>query len=394
MLAFAHVPGDTVPWSLATPLDRTLPAPLPAHLSLAPAELEELGHQLWFAGQRALLSGEGAAILASTLYETRAHGERGSSPARLDDGIDRHAAHQLALRMRLEGRVARPLPPPAPLTTPAGTLTAGSERAAGMKPGTLAKLRAVARDWAKANPNGFTVLVARRGVVFLHEGYNGLTPDQGFFPASIGKTIAGLLFARAVNQGLVTFDQPLASVFRAWDRDETRGVTFRHCFYHLLGLPGHFSHGGLLNPYLDQTLLTADVAFARPGTRFVYGGDELNLTGKALELVTGQTVPRLLEDQLQAPFEEPVVQDDLGVGTRFTALYLAKVGQMLIQDSEYGRHRFFRPGFVRELWPRRVADFAPALNDATLENGIGLESSVRAVDARSLTRGTRTRSPR
>jgi len=376
MLAFARVPGDTVPWTLATPFDRELPLPLPAHLPLTPAGREEVGHELWFGGQRALHSGEGAAILANALYETRAGGGRERATAQPGDGIERHAAHQLALRMRLEGRVATPLAPPARLATPAGILTVGSERAAGMKPGTLAKLRAVTRDWAKADPNGFTVLVARRGVVFLHEGYNGFTPEQGFFPASIGKTIAGLLFARAVDQGLLTFDQPLASVFPGWDREKTRAVTFRQCFYHLLGLPGHFSHGGLLDPYLDQSLLTADVAFARPGTRFVYGGDELNLTGKALELVTGQTVQELLRDQLQAPFGEPVVQHDLGVGTRFTARYLAKIGQMLIQDGVYGEHRFFRPGFVRELWPRRVADFAPALDDPTLENGIGLEWKI------------------
>ncbi|HOU91718.1 MAG TPA: serine hydrolase [Polyangiaceae bacterium] len=376
MLAFARVPGDTVPWTLATPFDRELKIPLPGYLPLAPAALEELGHVLWLGGQRTLLSGEGAAILANALFETRADGGAPRSPARPGDGIERHAAHQLALRMRLEGRAAKPLPPPARLATPAGTLTVGSERAAGMKPGTVAKLRAVTRDWAKADPNGFTVLVARRGVVFLHEGYNGFAADQGFFPASIGKTIAGLLFARAVDQGLVTLDQPLASVFPTWDRDQTRAVTFRHCFYHLLGLPGHLSHGGLLDPYLDQTLLTADVAFARPGTRFVYGGDELNLTGKALELITGQTVQELLRVELQAPFGEPVVQHDLGVGTRFTALYLAKIGQMLIQDGAYGQYRFFRPGFVRELWPRRVADFAPALDNSTLENGIGLEWKI------------------
>jgi CubicO group peptidase (beta-lactamase class C family) len=80
----------------------------------------------------------------------------------------------------------------------------------------------------------------------------------------------------------------------------------------------------------------------------------------------------LYHEHLEAPFGEPVMQLDGASGTRFTAMYLAKVGQMLLQDGAYGPHRFYSPGFVRELFPKKAAQYAPKLDDAKLENGIGL----------------------
>jgi CubicO group peptidase (beta-lactamase class C family) len=241
-----------------------------------------------------------------------------------------------------------------------------------MKPGTVGTLRAVANEWAKSDPHPFVVLAARRGVVFMHEGYNGFAKTSGFYPASIAKSVAGLLFARAVDQGLLGFDATLASVFPNWGTPTTSQLTFRHCFYHALGLSGHYSHRGLYNTYLDQSLLIQDALFLEHTKRFVYGGDELNLTGAALALTTGTTVFRLLYEQLQRPFAEPVTQFDLGAGAEFTAMYLAKLGQMLMQDGAYGEHRFYQPGFVKRLWPEAISKYAPDFEDKAVESGIGL----------------------
>src|SRR5882672_4370221 len=79
---------------------------------------------------------------------------------------------------------------------------------------------------------------------------------------------------------------------------------------------------------------------------------------------------------MEKSFAEPVLQTDLGAGGSFNVLYLAKVGQMLIQDGSYGDQRFYTPGFVRSLLPRRMAEFAPELDDSKLEAGIGLDWMV------------------
>jgi CubicO group peptidase (beta-lactamase class C family) len=274
--------------------------------------------------------------------------------------------------MQLEGRAAKPLAPPEKLAESAGVLRKGGEAAAGMKPGSVQRIRELLGDWAKADPHGFVVVLARRGVIFLHESFNGFKPDSHFWPASIGKSIGGLLFARAVDQKLVELDQPVGSVSPAWADAHTAKVTFRHLFNHVAGLEGHGSHGGLFNAYLDEALAIQDARFAKPLTTFVYNGDDMNLTGKALELVTGQSIFRLLHENLQRPFAEDVTQFDLGAGDAFNAMYLAKVGQMLIQDGAYGAHRLYSPGFLPHLLPRRIADHAPEVADKNAEWGIGL----------------------
>ncbi|MGC4091177.1 MAG: serine hydrolase [Polyangiaceae bacterium] len=294
----------------------------------------------------------------------------------LEAAFMRAAERDLELRMKLEQRTPKAFALPAPLTPPAPEVRYGSEREAGIKAGATQRLRQAANAWAKDDPNGFVVLVARRGVIFYHEGFNGLRKDAGFWPASIGKTLAGLLFGRAVDQKLVELDQPVSSVMPDWAYPATSRVTFRHCFTHVSGLRGHRSFGGLFNAYLDSALLSQDAAFAEPLQHSIYNGDAYNLAGLGLELLTGRPVWRLMHEHLQLPFGEKATQYDLGAGSSYTALYLAKVGQMLLQDGAYGGHRFFSKGFLPTLWPRKVVESAPELDDRKIEAGIGIDFQV------------------
>jgi CubicO group peptidase (beta-lactamase class C family) len=164
----------------------------------------------------------------------------------------------------------------------------------------------------------------------------------------------------------------VGDVLTDWKDDRTRDVTFRNCFNHVTGLSGHASHGGMFNAYLDNALFVEDEAFSKPRASFRYNGDDMDLAGKALELVTGRAIWRLLYEGMIQPFGEPVHQLDLGFGGAFTAMYLAEVGQMVLQDGAYGHHRFFRPGFLASLRPRRIVDSAPELDDPSAEAGIGL----------------------
>jgi CubicO group peptidase (beta-lactamase class C family) len=372
MLTFAKLPPGGLPLNVPTP-PYAEPPTLRAEFfpGLSEAQRTELSRHVWRAVGDYFGRGENAAIARLGLLEAGAQPPPPGEPEWLSSGFIRDAERQLALRLQLEGRTPRPIPPPAVLTPPAPVLRTGSEREAGIGPGTVQRLRGVAKDWLKEDPNGFVVMLARRGVVFMHEGFGGFEKEQGFRPASIGKLIAGLTFARAVDQGLVGFDDPVSSVFPEWKHERTAKVTFRHCFNHVAGLPGHVSHGGLYNPYLDNAFLVQDSAFVEPLRRHRYNGDSYNLSGKALELITGKTMWRLLYENVQKPFGEPVAQFDLGFGDRFTARYLAEVGQMLLQDGAYGNQRLYSPGFLAQLLPQRVAAHAPGFPDENLEWGIG-----------------------
>lgn len=372
MLSFARVPQGTIPWFQALPggYQRTR-APLPMFVQLTPAQQAEFSGYTWAAARKHMLEGESSASFAATLLELGAEPPPAGEPEWLNSSFVRDAAHQLALRVQLEGRTPRPLAPPEKLAKSAGVLRKGGEAAAGIKPGGVQRIRQLLTEWAKADKHGFTVLLARRGVIFLHEGFNGFKPDSRFWPASIGKSIGGLMFARAVDQKLVELDQPVGSVSPAWANAHTAKVTFRHLFNHVAGLEGHRSHGGLFNAYLDEALAIQDARFTKPLTTFVYNGDDMNLTGKALELITGRSIFHLLHESLQRPFGEDVTQFDLGAGDAFNVMYLAKVGQMLVQDGAYGDQRLYSPGFLPKLWPQRIADHAPEIPDKNAEWGIG-----------------------
>jgi CubicO group peptidase (beta-lactamase class C family) len=375
MRTFAKVPDRVSPRFRAPPLAEMplLDVAGNVDMSLNDAQRAELSRYFWRGASEALSRGEDSAIASLAFMKLGESPPAKTEPLWLWSGFIQAAEHRLHLRMQLEGRSPKTLYPPARLTPPAPELRAGSELQAGFRAGTVEKLRAIARAWAKEDPHPFVILVTRRGVVMMHEGYNGFGKDSLFWPASITKTIAGLAFSRAVQQALVDFDQPVATLLSDWKDERTTGVTFRHCFYHVTGLSGHASHEGMFNTYLDNALFTEDAVFARPMARYVYNGDDINLTGKALELLTGQSIWRLLYEQMEAPFGEPVSQLDLGCCGSFTAMYLAKVGQMILQDGRYGPFEFFKPGFLEALRPKRIADFAPDVEDKKKEAGIGIE---------------------
>jgi len=373
MLTFAKVRASRTRWFRAPPLAEPPSLTLPGEFgkNLSDPARTEMSRHFWYGAGRSLSNGESSAVAALALARIEQAKFNPDEPAWLQSGFIRVAEHQLAQRLTLEGRKPRPLTPPERLAEPVRALRKGSEAQAGIRAGTARALRTVSQNWAKADPNPFVVLIARRGVVFFHEGFNGFHADTTFYPASVGKTIAALTFARAVEQGLVSFDDPVGRVLPDWSHPHTSPVTFRHCFTHVTGLKGHASHGGLFNAQLDNALFTADAVFAQPGRHFRYNGDGYDLAGKALELVTGQSIWRLLHENLQAPFDENVTQLDLGFGDAFSASYLGKVGQMILNDGSYGSHRFFAKGFLEKLRPRPIVEFAPNLDDRALEAGIG-----------------------
>jgi CubicO group peptidase (beta-lactamase class C family) len=374
MLTFARGSSRLTPRFRSPPMAELPVIDVPWHFDAAlnEAQRAELSRYFWRGAAKALGHDEDSAIAALGFTTLGERPPPKDEPLWLQSGFIDAAAHQLQLRMQLEGRTPRPLVAPERLSSPAPELRNGTEMQAAVRPGTVEKLRAVAQAWAKDDPHPFVALVARRGVVFMHEGYNGFRKDSAFWPASITKSITGLLFARAVEQGLVTFDQEVGTVLSDWKQEPTTKVTFRHCFYHVSGLREHASHGGMFNAYLDNALFVEDAAFARPLSRYLYNGDDINLAGKALELVTGQPIWRLLYENVEKPFAEPVAQFDPACCGSFTSMYLAKVGQMIVQDGRYGRHRFFTPGFLDSLRPRRISEFAPGIDDPQKEAGIGL----------------------
>ena len=97
----------------------------------------------------------------------------------------------------------------------------GTPAEAGMSSERVARIKALARRWAieeKVHPS-LAILVARRGVVVLHEAFGQLTPDadspplavDSLFPvASITKPIVGTLAMILVEDGELGLNRPVS----------------------------------------------------------------------------------------------------------------------------------------------------------------------------------------
>ena len=354
-----------------------------AHLAFEPrspvdsAALDERRDLLaaWLGGKLGELmccTEEGAKAIAALAEMTPL--KRDPSP--MDSPTIMTSDYLVALRRRIAGLDAEPAAFKPPRTTdgaPARTLRPGSPEEAGIRPGTVEKVRALCEQWEAESGEPFVVLLARHGVVFMHEAFAKTAPevrvDTPMGIASLTKLLSGLMFAQFVDQGLMAIDDPIGTVLPDFPIEGEKVVTFRQCFTHSTSLTGHASWGGLENPYLDNVFANG-LEYLEPGKVYRYNGDGLNLAGKAMERVGGKPVLRLIYEDLLLPLGiTHFGMTDLGFGATFTAEDIARIGQMLLNRGAYGDRRFFSPETFETLLPQPLSTFYPGIE---AEEGIAI----------------------
>jgi CubicO group peptidase (beta-lactamase class C family) len=113
--------------------------------------------------------------------------------------------------------------------------------------------------------------------------------------------------------------------------------------------------------------------YIEPGKVYRYGGDGNNLAGKAMELVAGKPMVRLLQDNLFAPLgATSIMEPDLGYSESATAIDIAKIGQLLLNKGSYGYYRFFSEETYKKILPVKLAEYLRGYPDKNTEWGIGL----------------------
>jgi len=318
---------------------------------------------------------EGAALLAA-LHELKS----GEPPVSLDfinSPLVRNLDFQLLVKRKVLNVEKRfpalsPIVPDPALNAP--VLRAGDETQAGFDPGTAARLHEICQQWYVAGQEPFSTLVARRGVVIYHEAFGGdraraVTINTPMWIASVSKLLTAMTFAQLVERKLVTIDDPVGRFLPDFPMTGPDAITFRHCFTHTSGLTGHGSFGGLANPWLDNVIANGRETFT-PGKKHSYNGDGYNLAGMAMEVVTGKSMPRLMQENLFGPLDMTnTFGADLGGGFVSSSDDLAKVGQMLLNQGAYGHFRFFSPRIYRQLLPLPLNSFYPGVKEKW---GIGL----------------------
>jgi len=331
-----------------------------------------------FAGRMVLLSilrQQQGAVLMSYLHEMKA---TGTTPSRTDTPIIRDHEYHLTLKRKILGTQKKYPPLQRPRKKEgknAPVLRDGTESQAGFKIGTAEKLRAICQQWYQESGEPFITLVARHGVVIVHEPFGTwpwgpLTSETPTEMASLTKLVTGVLFAQFVDQGLVGIDDPVGAHLPDFPREGDKTVTLRHCFTHTTGLTGHEEWGGLHNPWMENVI--ANQLDRLPiGKVHIYNGIGYDLAGRVMEMAGGKSIFRLMREHLFDPLEmeNTTLEEDLGFSCFSTAGEFARLGQLLLNRGAYGELEFFSPQTFDALLPKSLTDYYP---DIKKEWGIGL----------------------
>lgn len=331
-----------------------------------------------FAGRmvlQAILRQQEGAVLMSYLHEMEGMGEES---ALTDSPIIRDHDFHLALKRKILGieTAYPPLKMPRKIGGKSATvLHEGTEKEAGFKPGTATKLREVCREWFEASGEPFIVLVARHGVVIVHEPFGQwtwgrLTRETATEMASLTKLVTGILFAQFVDQGLIGIDDPVGRYLPDFPVSGDKVITLRQCFTHTTGLYGHEEWDGLHNPWLDNVIANG-LELLRPGKVHNYNGMGYDLAGKVMEVVSGKSIFRLMRENLFDPLEmkNTVLEEDLGFSCFSTAGEFARLGQLLLNQGSYGDLEFFSPQTFAQILPKPLSQYYP---DIDKDWGIGI----------------------
>jgi len=331
-----------------------------------------------FAGRTVLLSmlrQQDGAILLSYLHEMKASGDK---PALTDTPIIRDHDYHLALKRKILG-VENKYPalkrPQKRESQKAKVLREGKEKEAGFRPGTAEKIREVCRAWFEESGEPFIVLVARHGVVIVHEPFGEwtwgrLTRNTPTEMASLTKLVTGLMFAEFVDQGLIKIDDPVGKYLPDFPVTGDNVITLRQCFTHTTGLYGHEEWGGMHNPWLDNVIVNG-LECLKPGKVHEYNGMGYDLAGKVMEIVSGKSIFRLMRENLFDPLEmkNTTLEEDLGFSCFSTAGDFAKFGQLLLNKGSYGELEFFSPQTFEKIIPKLLNTYYP---DIDKDWGIGI----------------------
>ncbi len=305
----------------------------------------------------------------------------GREPVQLDGPDIRDQDYHLALKRKILG-VENKYPglalPHKKDGAPAIVLRTGAPEEAGMKSDSAARIHDACEQWYKATGDPMTVLVARRGVVVIHEAVGSTTErptdvNTQFPLASLTKSLSGMLFAQFLDQGLIGLDDPVGTYLPDFPTTGGKAVTLHHCLTMTTGLDVESEWCNMNNPWLDNVIANG-VENLRPGKVWIYNGTSFDLAGKVMEIVSGKSIFRLFHENFFGPLgmsgQTSIVA--MSYGTMCTVEDLAKIGQLLCNRGSYGKLEFFSPQTFELLMDHPLEEAFPEIENRGFAYGLGI----------------------
>jgi CubicO group peptidase (beta-lactamase class C family) len=286
-------------------------------------------------------------------------------------------------------------------------LRPGAPEEVGMVPDRVRRLAGLAKDWvAQGITSALVVLVARRGVIVLHEAFGRLTPDadspalqrDAIYPLlSLTKPITATAAMLLVEDGRLGLNRPVSEYLPEFAGEGKDAVMVHHLLTHTSGLVDADARAyavkqGLIRAAepnrpqvvpIDQVLLAAyGVPLSRsPGEEMSYSSLSYELLGEIVRRVSGRSLADFAAERIFTPLGMQdtcyIVPESLGHrivrrpasapggttidsrefqqrpgaanGVYAAALDMATFAQMFLNRGRYGHVRLLSPAAVAEM---------------------------------------------
>jgi CubicO group peptidase (beta-lactamase class C family) len=161
------------------------------------------------------------------------------------------------------------------------------------------------RAIASGHLHAAVLRVEQRGQVF-ERAFGKARPDSPFLIASITKPMTATAAMLLVDRGKLGFEDPAAKYLDGFSGGGRERITLRHLLTHTSGLPDMLPDNIALRqrqaPLADfvRGALTTPLLFT-PGARTSYQSMGILLAATIVERLTGQPLPRFLDNELFGP---------------------------------------------------------------------------------------------
>ena len=202
-------------------------------------------------------------------------------------------------------------------------------------------------------PPGLQVLIVQNGQQLYWKQFGRWPRNNQVAIASGTKWYSGALIMSLVDSGLLSLDDK-ASKYVPYMAGEKAGITIRQLMSHTAGFPGEGATNGtcLSDPSTTLDLCARQLASLplqiSPGTGFIYAGADMQIAGRAAEVLTGRDWQTLFNERIAAPlgltatdyqYQGPTQNPRISGGGRSTVGDYMKLLTMIYQRGVYNGQR-------------------------------------------------------
>ncbi len=199
--------------------------------------------------------------------------------------------------------------------------------------------------------------VIKDGKVVASE-YWGMEPDDNREVWSASKSVTSTLVGIAVDEGLLSLDDPASDYIQEWKGTPSEAVTVRNLVSNDSGRFYSFE-----SDYTDMAVVARDkTAYAigldqqdDPGTKWEYNNSAIQTLERVLEVATGQDMEEYAQEKLFGPLGMTVSikRDAAGNPLAFMGVQagcddMARFGHLFLQEGRWGDDQIVSSEWVAE----------------------------------------------